>query len=216
MCVYYFLHYHHQEPCHRDVDYEVQYLYCPSATTLSDTQISNYPGFMYHGPNPFTQGHLENYSYSQIHQGTSLHENIRQPCDDQTYAPELLFFENGNMPLTMISIPRDESDPDNHHYQQYYFHGRTSSSSPPPPPPPVAVEVAVGSCDMAGCLISPRCSAGSCRLEDLGGRWKCCRCERGANLFTTCVHPMKNIPDTLCYHIVCQECQPDDASAADS
>ncbi|CAJ2510522.1 Uu.00g133310.m01.CDS01 [Anthostomella pinea] len=64
-------------------------------------------------------------------------------------------------------------------------------------------------CATGGCLLSQQCSSGGCRLEDLGGRWVCCKCERGGNSFRWCVHPMKRIPDTLCYHVVCHNCRAD-------
>ncbi|KAI1493296.1 hypothetical protein F5X96DRAFT_666945 [Biscogniauxia mediterranea] len=59
------------------------------------------------------------------------------------------------------------------------------------------------------CLVSQQCSSGGCRLQDLGGRWTCCRCGRGGNTFRWCVHPMRKVPDTLCYHVVCQDCRAD-------
>lgn len=61
-------------------------------------------------------------------------------------------------------------------------------------------------CATGGCLVSPGCTAGSCRLEDLGGRWICCQCFRGGNTFRWCAHPMKKVPDTMCYHVVCEHC----------
>ena len=64
-------------------------------------------------------------------------------------------------------------------------------------------------CAMGGCLISQHCTSGGCRLEDLGGKWTCCKCQRGGNTYSYCVHPMKKVPDTLCYHVVCQGCWPD-------
>ena len=64
-------------------------------------------------------------------------------------------------------------------------------------------------CAAGGCLVSQPCSSGQCRLEDLGGRWTCCRCSRGGNGFRWCAHPMRKVPDTLCYHVVCQGCWAD-------
>ncbi|KAF7538129.1 hypothetical protein G7054_g3136 [Neopestalotiopsis clavispora] len=61
-------------------------------------------------------------------------------------------------------------------------------------------------CATGGCLVSPGCTSGSCRLEDLGGRWICCQCYRGGNTFRWCAHPMKKVPDTMCYHVVCENC----------
>ncbi|OTA76863.1 hypothetical protein M434DRAFT_87904 [Hypoxylon sp. CO27-5] len=63
-------------------------------------------------------------------------------------------------------------------------------------------------CASIGCLISQQCSSGGCRLEDLGGSWICCQCNRGGNTLRLCIRPMKKIPDALCYHAVCQNCRP--------
>ncbi|KAI2607817.1 hypothetical protein GGR54DRAFT_619690 [Hypoxylon sp. NC1633] len=64
-------------------------------------------------------------------------------------------------------------------------------------------------CATGGCLISQQCSSGGCRLEDVGGSWVCCQCNRGANKLRWCIRPLKKIPDALCYHAVCQNCRPD-------
>lgn len=64
-------------------------------------------------------------------------------------------------------------------------------------------------CASGGCLASPDCSLGVCRLEELNGQWICCRCGLGGNKYRFCRHPMKRSPDTLCYHVCCWECQPD-------
>ncbi|KAH6655188.1 hypothetical protein BKA67DRAFT_534122 [Truncatella angustata] len=64
-------------------------------------------------------------------------------------------------------------------------------------------------CATGGCLLSSGCTSGQCRLEDLGGRWVCCCCLRGGNAFRWCAHPMKKVPDTMCYHTVCEGCWAD-------
>ncbi|KAK8137350.1 hypothetical protein PG984_005290 [Apiospora sp. TS-2023a] len=64
-------------------------------------------------------------------------------------------------------------------------------------------------CATGGCLVSQGCGSGQCRLEQLGGRWVCCRCRRGGNTFRWCAHPMRRVPDTLCYHQVCLGCRAD-------
>ncbi|KAK8045729.1 hypothetical protein PG996_013793 [Apiospora saccharicola] len=64
-------------------------------------------------------------------------------------------------------------------------------------------------CATGGCLFSQGCGSGQCRLEQLGGRWVCCRCRRGGNTFRWCAHPMRRVPDTLCYHQVCLGCRAD-------
>ncbi|KAI1368118.1 hypothetical protein F5Y08DRAFT_347532 [Xylaria arbuscula] len=60
-----------------------------------------------------------------------------------------------------------------------------------------------------GCLLSQHCVSGGCRLDDLGGRWWCCRCGRGGNTFRWCVHRVRKVPDALCYHVVCRGCRAD-------
>ena len=64
-------------------------------------------------------------------------------------------------------------------------------------------------CATGGCLVSPDCTSGACRLEELKGRWACCKCGRGANTLRWCRHKMKKCPDTFCYHQVCATCTPD-------
>lgn len=71
-------------------------------------------------------------------------------------------------------------------------------------------------CASGGCLASPDCSLGRCRLQELNGLWKCCRCGLGGNRYPCCHHPMRKSPDTLCYHQCCQDCEADGASRAGS
>jgi hypothetical protein len=67
-------------------------------------------------------------------------------------------------------------------------------------------------CATGGCLPSPDCTSGACRLLQLNGHWKCCRCQRGGNRYRWCRHRMRQIPDTFCYHVCCMGCVPDDAA----
>lgn len=69
-------------------------------------------------------------------------------------------------------------------------------------------------CASGGCLASPDCSSGACRLAQLNGRWICCQCERGGNTLRWCFHPMKTSPDTFCYHVCCSDCAPDASDEA--
>ncbi|KAI1312911.1 hypothetical protein F5Y03DRAFT_390613 [Xylaria venustula] len=64
-------------------------------------------------------------------------------------------------------------------------------------------------CATGGCLLSQHCVSGGCRLDELGGRWACCRCRRGGNTFRWCVHRVRKVPDALCYHVVCRNCRAD-------
>lgn len=69
-------------------------------------------------------------------------------------------------------------------------------------------------CASGGCLASPKCSRGACRLEELNGLWVCCRCGLGGNTYPVCYHPMKKSPDSLCYHKCCLGCNPDVAAGS--
>ncbi|KAH6687009.1 hypothetical protein EV126DRAFT_349653 [Verticillium dahliae] len=64
-------------------------------------------------------------------------------------------------------------------------------------------------CATSGCLVSPDCSSGTCRLQDLGGCWICCQCQRGNNVLRWCGHKMRKSPDTFCYHRACEGCTQD-------
>ena len=64
-------------------------------------------------------------------------------------------------------------------------------------------------CSIGGCFVNQYCSSGGCRLEEVGGVWVCCHCRRGGNMYRCCQHPMKKVPDTLCYHMVCERCWAD-------
>lgn len=69
-------------------------------------------------------------------------------------------------------------------------------------------------CATGGCLPSPDCASGTCRLLQLNGHWKCCRCQRGGNRYRWCRHRMRQVPDTFCYHVCCMDCMPDDTAEA--
>jgi hypothetical protein len=64
-------------------------------------------------------------------------------------------------------------------------------------------------CASGGCLASPDCSSGACRLEQLNGHWACCRCGQGGNRYRWCRHRMRRSPDTFCYHVCCGDCTAD-------
>ncbi|KAI0427240.1 hypothetical protein F5Y09DRAFT_344883 [Xylaria sp. FL1042] len=65
-------------------------------------------------------------------------------------------------------------------------------------------------CETGGCLQSQHCASGGCRLDELGGRWVCCRCHGRGNTFKWCAHRVRGVPDALCYHVVCNNCRMDD------
>ncbi|KAB5550874.1 hypothetical protein GE09DRAFT_153005 [Coniochaeta sp. 2T2.1] len=65
-------------------------------------------------------------------------------------------------------------------------------------------------CASGGCLASPDCSSGACRLDQLNGRWTCCRCGQGGNRYRWCRQRMRRSPDTFCYHVCCGGCTADE------
>ncbi|KAK4040200.1 hypothetical protein C8A01DRAFT_15883 [Parachaetomium inaequale] len=67
-------------------------------------------------------------------------------------------------------------------------------------------------CATGGCLLSPDCESGGCRLAQLGGRWACCQCGGRANEHRWCQHRMRTSPDTFCYHTCCDGCRADYAA----
>ncbi|KAK3308302.1 uncharacterized protein B0T15DRAFT_508787 [Chaetomium strumarium] len=71
-------------------------------------------------------------------------------------------------------------------------------------------------CATGGCVISPDCSSGLCRLSQLGGRWVCCQCGGRGNEYRWCQHRMRTSPDTFCYHVCCDTCGPDPGGSSSS
>ncbi|KAI0438816.1 hypothetical protein F4803DRAFT_569156 [Xylaria telfairii] len=153
MCVYYYLHYHHVEPCTKAIEYEVHYTFCANSTMepVIGSTVSSPHG---HHSSPSSSGGG----------GGEEYPPVQQPCSNLTPAPEY-------DPASGF----DYTNP----------------------------------CATGGCLESQHCASGGCRLGDLNGRWVCCRCSRGGNTFRWCIHPVKKVPDALCYHVVCQNCWAD-------
>ncbi|KAL2118073.1 hypothetical protein VTJ04DRAFT_7733 [Mycothermus thermophilus] len=71
-------------------------------------------------------------------------------------------------------------------------------------------------CATGGCLISPDCHSGTCRIAQLGGRWMCCQCGGRGNEYRQCMHRLRSSPDTFCYHEICEGCCADPGAGATS
>ncbi|KAK3906367.1 hypothetical protein C8A05DRAFT_40791 [Staphylotrichum tortipilum] len=69
-------------------------------------------------------------------------------------------------------------------------------------------------CASGGCLPSPDCSSGECRLMQLGHRWMCCQCGGRGNEYKWCQHSQRTSPDTFCYHVCCEACRADPNSSS--
>ncbi|KAH8652066.1 hypothetical protein BX600DRAFT_516151 [Xylariales sp. PMI_506] len=198
MCTFYYLHYHHISPCTSPVEYSIQYNFCseaPSVTAApSVADLTCYPGFT----SPLSQA-----------MPSRAEEPQPQPCANLIYAP---------LHQQQQHQHQQQSRPSSEGRQR---RRRRRSSGP--------AAVATSPCALAGgdgsggdgpvgrgqggCLTSMYCSSGGCRRDELGGRWRCCACGLGGNPYRWCVHPMRGIPDTLCYHVVCPGCEPDPLKA---
>ncbi|KAI1262218.1 hypothetical protein F5Y18DRAFT_419114 [Xylariaceae sp. FL1019] len=146
MCLYYYLHYHHQAGCTREIEYRIAYSFCEHSTMAS----------VFYNP-------LSPLGSSPTSQGADA-QMEEQPCANLEPAPEW-----------DPAIGFDYTNP----------------------------------CASGGCLMSQECVSGGCRLEDLGGRWICCRCKRGGNTFKCCYHRLRKVPDALCDHKICRNCRTD-------
>ncbi|KAK7906386.1 hypothetical protein PG985_016392 [Apiospora marii] len=182
MCFYYYLHYHHIPPCMRDIEYAIHYNFCSDATysTLA--------------------AHLSQTGEEQL---------VQHPCETLLYGPD--HQPQDYDPVTGQAINHSATGNNHNRHGHSHSSGTTSSSNN-------STTSTAGSetvfdyndpCATGGCLYSPGCGSGQCRLEQLGGRWVCCRCRRGGNSFRWCAHPMRRVPDTLCYHTVCLGCWAD-------
>ncbi|KAI1817226.1 hypothetical protein GGS20DRAFT_81638 [Poronia punctata] len=185
MCTYYYLHYHHVAPCTRGVDYTVQYSFCEKATLeiLSETNPLGASTFNTRSSrNGHNQGHVCGH-------GSYQHQNQDQ---DQQW-----------------QYPYHEHQQQQQQQQQELVQQPCDNLSHAPEYDPVMGIDFTNPCATGGCLVSQHCASGGCRLDDLGGRWVCCRCSSGGNTFRWCVHPMRKVPDALCYHVVCRDCRMD-------
>ncbi|KAI0814692.1 hypothetical protein GGR55DRAFT_632798 [Xylaria sp. FL0064] len=64
-------------------------------------------------------------------------------------------------------------------------------------------------CWAGDCETLEDCERDGCRLKELGGRWRYCRCRGRGNTFVYCPNPRKNGRSALCYHTVCNGCETD-------
>lgn len=197
MCTYYYLHYHHVSPCTREIDYTLQYDYCENSTMVR--------------PAPSSAGH------TRSSRSARAYSNQTQSTSSQMGPASSLSSSSAPASTSARSMALSSQAHQQHHAAQ----GSAAENVRIPclvVTPATDFGLADGGCVMdyanpcatGGCLVSAGCSSGSCRLEDLGGRWVCCRCCRGGNTFRWCAHPMRKVPDTMCYHTVCGECWADE------
>ncbi len=188
--MYYYLHYHHVEPCRRNVEYALHYSYCANSTielAAGPTPFAGPAGAL-PGPNHRNNNINDNDgNSSNDHHHHQQLQLAQQPCGELTYAPEYYNAVGGGGVGIGVGVGGVGGEG-----TSYSENGNDNNP-----------------CATGGCLVSQHCSSGGCRLEDLGGRWTCCKCQRGGNTYRWCVHPMKKVPDTLCYHVVCQGCRAD-------
>lgn len=79
MCVYYYLHYHHADPCPKGIEYEVRYTFCANSTMepMMESPVSNNHGH-----------HSTSTSTSSSSSGGGEYQLVQQPCNHLTLAPE--------------------------------------------------------------------------------------------------------------------------------
>ncbi|KAK8054488.1 hypothetical protein PG994_009555 [Apiospora phragmitis] len=182
MCIYYYLHYHHIPPCMRDIEYAIHYNFCANSTFSA------------------VAAHLSPTGEEQL---------IQHPCETLLYGPDHQPQDydpvTGQAITTGAANNHAHQSNTNSHHNSYNSSNNNNNGSE-------AVFDYNNPCATGGCLVSQGCGSGQCRLEQLGGRWICCRCRRGGNSFRWCAHPMRRVPDTLCYHTVCLGCWADDSA----
>ncbi|KAK8860094.1 hypothetical protein PGQ11_010828 [Apiospora arundinis] len=148
------------------------------------------------------------------HTSQKLASFIQHPCETLFYGPDqpLQEYDPVTGQATSTSSSSDSHSSHRHHATSNGQNNSNSScsSSSNGGGGTEAVFDYNNPCATGGCLVSQGCGSGQCRLEQLGGRWVCCRCRRGANTFRWCAHPMRRVPDTLCYHTVCLGCWADE------
>ncbi|KAK6854896.1 hypothetical protein PG995_009084 [Apiospora arundinis] len=184
MCIYYYLHYHHIPPCVRDIEWAIHYDFCPNSTYL--TVHIDPTGHESAEP----QGLLAiAFGMAHIPSADTLYQYSSTPARPSStpVAAAAVFSNNAQY----------NNNNNNNTTQTYSSSSRSGGE---------AIFDYSDPCTMGGCLVSQGCGSGQCRLEQLGGRWTCCRCRRGGNTFRSCAHTMVRVPDTLCYHAVCLGC----------
>ena len=138
---------------------------------------------------------------------------IQHPCETLLYGPDHQPQDYDPVTGQAINNAANAASANNHHHHHHHSHSHNSGTASNSSNTSTAGSETVfdynDPCATGGCLLSQGCGSGQCRLEQLGGRWVCCRCRRGGNSFRWCAHPMRRVPDTLCYHTVCLGCWAD-------
>ncbi|GAP92783.1 hypothetical protein SAMD00023353_9400100 [Rosellinia necatrix] len=181
MCMYYYLHYHHVAPCTRGIEYAVRYSFCANSTVEAAFVGDDLRHMVMDGAGVRVGGS----SGSSSNRSTLGNDYSGGGGGDGDRQQEQLLVQQPCEELT----PAPEYDP--------ALGG-------------IDIDYYANPCATGGCLQSQHCASGGCRLDELGGRWACCRCGRGGNVFRWCVHPVRKVPDALCYHVVCRNCRMDD------
>jgi hypothetical protein len=217
MCTYYYLHYHHVAPCTRGVEYAVQYSFCSNATLESPSETNPLSPTVSHSHHSHPHSHSSsshsyndnnnNNQYSHSHFNASSSSSHSQNYDYNNYN---YTYGGGSQSHNQGYSQQQQQQQEQ---QQELVQQPCDSLSHAPESnynPSLGLEIDyTNPCATGGCLVSQHCATGGCRLEELGGQWVCCRCGVGGNTFRWCVHPMRKVPDALCYHVVCEGCQMD-------
>ena len=190
MCTYHYLHHHHIPPCPKDLYFVIHYLFCPDATIDLNTgnrQPCNNA--------TYDDSHLAASDMSSSMMSNSMSTMSTSPTSSQSSASTTSYYSNDG-----TSFPVD--------YNSLYSSTASMSLSQQQQSQTMDFN---NPCTSSTCLTSLECSSGQCRLEELGGRWTCCRCGGKGNEYAWCKARPGLVrgadPDMVCYHVVCGGCR---------
>lgn len=188
MCTYHYLHHHHIPPCPKDLYFVIHYLFCSDATI------------------DFTTGNrlpCNNAIYDDSHLASTAMSNSistlsTSPTSSQSSASTTSYYSDDGTPFSVdyTSLYSSTASMPPSQQQQQHTQPQTMDFNNP--------------CASSTCLTSLECSSGQCRLEQLGGKWTCCRCGGKGNEYPWCKARPGLVrgadPDMVCYHVVCVGC----------
>ncbi|KAL0466039.1 hypothetical protein QR685DRAFT_536741 [Neurospora intermedia] len=189
MCTYHYLHHHHIPPCPKDLYFVIHYLFCSDATI------------------DFTTGNRQpcsNAIYDDSHLASTAMSNSistlsTSPTSSQSSTSTTCYYSDDGtpFPIDYTSLYSSTNSMSLSQQQPQHTQPQTMDFNNP--------------CASSTCLTSLECSSGQCRLEQLGGKWTCCRCGGKGNEYAWCkARPglVKGAdPDMVCYHVICAGCR---------
>lgn len=171
----------------------IHYLFCPDATidlTTGNRQPCNNA--------IYDDSHLASTAMSSSMMSSSMSTISTSPTSSQSSVSATSYYSNDG-----TSFPVD--------YNSLYCSTASMSLSQQQQQQQQQTMDFNNPCASSTCLTSLECSSGQCRLEQLGGKWTCCRCGGKCNEYAWCkARPglvRGSDPDMVCYHVVCGGCR---------